>query len=87
MKKLLFVFFISIFLAGCDSNQSIVNKVDERQANEIVVFLSSKGIAAQKIQSVGGEGPGGHGALYWWALRPRWGAEEGGHRGAPPEAP
>ncbi|NGX44681.1 MAG: Nodulation protein NolT [Candidatus Anoxychlamydiales bacterium] len=52
MKKLLFVFLISIFLTGCEKNQSLATSVGERQANEIVVFLASKGIAAQKIQTV-----------------------------------
>lgn len=51
MKKLLFVFLISIFLTGCEKNQSIASSIGERQANEIVVFLASKGIAAQKIQT------------------------------------
>ncbi len=51
MKKLLFVFLISIFLTGCEKNQSITTGIDERQANEIVVFLASKGIAAQKVQA------------------------------------
>lgn len=51
MKKLLFVFLISMFLAGCESNTSIVNNVEEREANEIVVFLASKNIAAQKVQT------------------------------------
>ncbi len=37
------------FLAGCASNESIVNNVQEREANEIVVFLASKGIEAQKV--------------------------------------
>ncbi len=36
----------------------IINEVDEREANEIVVFLASKGIPAQKIASVSAA-PGG----------------------------
>jgi type III secretion protein J len=39
-------------LAGCSGNQSIVNNLEEREANEIVVFLASKGIPAQKVASV-----------------------------------
>lgn len=39
------------FLAGCASNETIVNSVEEREANEIVVFLASKGIEAQKVQA------------------------------------
>ncbi len=59
-SKLLFLFSL-VFLASCETNQSIVNNVEEREANEIVVYLASKGIAAQKVQSsageVGGTGP------------------------------
>lgn len=46
----LFPLFILLFLVGCGSNDIIVNNVEEREANEIVVYLASKGIAAQKIQ-------------------------------------
>ncbi len=50
-----------IFLVGCSGNQAIVNNVDERDANEIVVFLASKGIAAQKVaapsSAIGGTTP------------------------------
>jgi type III secretion protein J len=51
MKKLLsyFPLFLFLLLAGCAGNQAIVNNIDEREANEIVVFLASKGISAQKI--------------------------------------
>ena len=48
MNKLFSLLFL-LLLAGCASNQSIVNNVDERDANEIVVFLASKGISAQKV--------------------------------------
>lgn len=46
-----------LLLAGCASNQAIVNNIDERDANEIVVYLASKGIMAQKVmapQAAGG---------------------------------
>ncbi|MGB7978715.1 MAG: type III secretion inner membrane ring lipoprotein SctJ [Chlamydiales bacterium] len=42
-------FLLLLLLAGCAANQSIVSNIDERDANEIIVFLASKGIAAQKI--------------------------------------
>lgn len=49
-----------VLLAGCAGNQAIVNNIDERDANEIVVFLASKGITAQKVaaptSAVGGTG-------------------------------
>lgn len=44
-----FFLLICIFLAGCEGRTNIVNNVPEREANEIVVLLVSKGIQAQKI--------------------------------------
>jgi type III secretion protein J len=41
-----------VLLTSCETNMVIVSDIDEREANEIVVFLASKGIAAQKIASV-----------------------------------
>ncbi|MBI5272983.1 MAG: type III secretion inner membrane ring lipoprotein SctJ [Chlamydiia bacterium] len=38
-----------VILAGCESNQTIVNSIDERDANEILVYLASKGVEAQKV--------------------------------------
>jgi type III secretion protein J len=41
--------FTALFLlSGCENNMVIVNDVNERDANEIVVFLASKGVAAEK---------------------------------------
>lgn len=50
MKKSIFALLV-LFLASCTSDQSIVNNIDERDANEIVVFLASKGITAMKIEA------------------------------------
>ncbi|HKZ00130.1 MAG TPA: EscJ/YscJ/HrcJ family type III secretion inner membrane ring protein [Rhabdochlamydiaceae bacterium] len=41
-----------ILLAGCETNMAIINDVDERDANEIVVFLASRGIPAEKSSSI-----------------------------------
>lgn len=49
MKKSILKCLFLLILAGCAGNQSIVNNVEERDANEIVVYLASKGIAAQKV--------------------------------------
>ncbi len=50
---ILFSFLCALLLlTGCESNMVIVSDVDEREANEIVVFLAGKGIPAQKIASV-----------------------------------
>jgi type III secretion protein J len=46
---LFFTVIFSLFLlTGCERSMMIINEVDEREANEIVVFLASKGIPAQK---------------------------------------
>jgi len=54
-------------LTGCESRKIIVNGLDEREANEILVFLSNKGIDAIKVQSVaaGGGGGGGSKVVLW----------------------
>lgn len=64
MRQSFFAFLsllVILLLSGCQSNESIVNNVDEREANEIVVFLASKGIEAQKVTApasgVGATGP------------------------------
>ncbi len=58
------MFFVLIVLSfsvsSCTSRKTIINGLEERDANEIVVFLSSKGIEAYKIQAKS-EGPGGGG--------------------------
>jgi type III secretion protein J len=51
-------FVTLLLLTGCSGNESIVNNVEEREANEIVVYLASKGIAAQKIQAASEQGGG-----------------------------
>lgn len=55
---MLFVFLLS--LSSCSSQKTIVHGVEEQDANEVVVFLSSKDIPAYKIQAKA-EGPGGGG--------------------------
>lgn len=54
MKKLfqllLFCLF-SITFFGCSEDQSIVNNVEERDANEIIVFLAAKNINAYKVKA------------------------------------
>ncbi|MBS0630225.1 MAG: type III secretion inner membrane ring lipoprotein SctJ [Verrucomicrobia bacterium] len=47
----LFLFVTLIFLTSCENLKVIVNDVPEREANEIVVYLSSKGVTASKQES------------------------------------
>lgn len=56
-----------ILLAGCESNMVIVNDVGEREANEIVVFLASKGVPSTKTPSASA-GPGGGDAAQKWSI-------------------
>ncbi len=58
--RLLLLPFFFLMLAGCESNMVIINDVDEREANEIIVFLASRHITAFKVGSASA-GPGGGG--------------------------
>lgn len=50
-------------LAGCQARKTIVNELDEKEANEILVFLSSKGVQANKVPRIGGGGAAGQKGL------------------------
>jgi len=50
MKKY-FLFLLFFLLMGCGENKSIVNYIGEHEANEIIVYLASHGIEAQKIKA------------------------------------
>lgn len=54
--------FSLIFLTGCETNMMIINNVDEREANEIVVYLASKGIPAEKGPATSAAPGGAEGA-------------------------
>ena len=66
MKILLSFFFAALLLlTSCETNLIIVNDVQEREANEIIVFLASKNISAQKLASPSANpGMGDTAALY-----------------------
>lgn len=69
---LIFSLFCIALLTSCASNQSIVNNVDEGEANEILVFLAANGIEAEKMKASGtavgaaaaGGGPSGKWNIY-----------------------
>ena len=56
--RTLLIFLSLVFLASCEKQMNIVNDIPEREANEIVVFLASKGITAQKVPSTTSAAPG-----------------------------
>lgn len=62
-------FLILILMAGlltsCESRKIIVNALDEKEANEILVYLSSKGIDAYKVQAAA---EGGGSKLVLWNI-------------------
>jgi type III secretion protein J len=66
-----FVWVLGIVLTvftGCESNRVIVNDIDEREANELIVFLASRGINAQKVASSSGSGRVGDNGPVMWGI-------------------
>lgn len=64
-RLLTFLLFAVVpFLTSCGAQRIIVNGLDEREANEIIVFLNRKGIDATKVQAVAA-GAGGNRAVLW----------------------
>lgn len=63
----LFIFAALIFLTGCENQKVIVNDVPEREANEIIVLLASKGVTAMKQEapSTGGAAVGAATGTLW----------------------
>lgn len=55
-------------LTSCETSRVIVNDVDEREANEIVVFLASRGIKVEKVATKGAGGVGGDNGPATWSL-------------------
>jgi type III secretion protein J len=51
-----FSFLMLLFLIGCQDKTEIVSNIDEREANLIVVFLESKGVAAMKEPAPAAQG-------------------------------
>jgi type III secretion protein J len=65
MQKQIFRFtalLALLFFTSCETNQTIVNNLTEREANEIVVYLASKGIESQKVVAPSAAVGGGAGA-------------------------
>lgn len=68
VKPFLHLFTLMAFVllfCSCTSARTIVNGLDEKEANEILVYLSSKGIDANKVKSGEGGGGGGSKVILW----------------------
>ncbi len=59
LRFMIFILVGSLLLTSCDSRKTIVNSLDEKEANEIVVFLAGKGIDASKVQAKESNAGGG----------------------------
>lgn len=55
-------------LTSCGSRKTIVNGLEEKEANEILVFLSSKNVDATKAESVKAAGAGGGKVAQLWDI-------------------
>lgn len=62
-----FLFFL-LFITACESRRTIVNGLDEKEANEIIVFLSTRNINVNKVRSTEGSGGGGGQKVVLWDI-------------------
>ncbi|MGE3954607.1 MAG: EscJ/YscJ/HrcJ family type III secretion inner membrane ring protein [Parachlamydiales bacterium] len=68
-RLVLLLFPLALLVGGCASKREVVSEVDERQANEIVVFLTSQHIQAEKMkQAQAGGAVGGQTATPMWSV-------------------
>jgi type III secretion protein J len=64
LRSLLYIMLMCFCLpmvTGCSSSKTIVNSLDEKEANEIIVYLSTKNIDVIKVPAKASEGGGGGG--------------------------
>ena len=47
-RQIFSLFLVLFLVTGCETQTEIVSNLEEREANEIIVFLASKGIGAIK---------------------------------------
>jgi type III secretion protein J len=59
------LFLVLLLLTGCQQNTLIVSGVEEREANEIIVFLASRGIPATKAPASSSAPGASQGAPKW----------------------
>lgn len=64
LHQLMVLITLVSVLTSCESRRVIVNGLEEKEANEILVYLSTKGINATKVQAATEGGGGGKGVLW-----------------------
>lgn len=69
LLRCLFLLLLVPYLTSCSNQRTIVNALDEKEANEILVFLSTKGIDASKIQNVEAAGGAGGTKMVLWDIQ------------------
>ena len=65
LRFLLSALLAICLLTGCETQTMIVSNLDEREANEILVFLASKGIDAKKNPGTSSSPGAGQGSSKW----------------------
>src|ERR1700722_4148946 len=72
MVRCIFIFscLLVLSLTSCTSKNTIINSIPEREANEIVVLLNSKGILAEKVSSPVSAVGGGTAEKLWDIMVP-----------------
>lgn len=68
LNSFLLFFSFLLLLTSCESRKIIVNGLEEREANEILVFLQNKNVDAIKVQSTAGGGAGGAVKIVLWDI-------------------
>lgn len=65
ISLILLICFAAPLLTSCGGKQIIVNNLEEKDANEILVFLFTKGIQADKVKAEAAGGGGGQAHVEW----------------------
>lgn len=65
LRSLLLLVLPLLLLTSCEQRKTIVNGLNEREANEIIVFLDLRGIDASKAKAESGGGGGGSDIVLW----------------------
>ncbi len=64
-RQIFSLFLVLFLVTGCETQTEIVSNLEEREANEIIVFLASKGIGAIKTPSSSSAPGAGQGTPKW----------------------